>query len=100
MVTIKNNFSKMFQAHSHKIHNKCQVFIKTTQDVQPSQAQNMQCSQPQDFQCSLSQTFDIPDKYSDQLRLHREWEEKMERVNDKYGLNCFSDFEFDFESDE
>ena len=34
------------------------------------------------------------------MRLHREWEEKMERLNDKYGLGYFSDSELDSESDE
>ena len=55
---------------------------------------------PQDFQCSWSQTLDVPDRYSNQLKLHREWEEKMEMLNDKYGLDCFSDSELDSESDE
>ena len=34
------------------------------------------------------------------IRLHREWEEKMERLNEKYGLDCFSYSELDSESDE
>ena len=28
-----------------------------------------------------------------QIRLCREWEEKMERLNENYGLHCFSDSE-------
>ena len=56
--------------------------------------------QPQNFQCSWSQTFNVPDKYSNQIRLHREWEEKMERLNNKDGLDCFSDSELDSKSDE
>ena len=72
---------------------------------QQSQMQGLQCPQtqnyqkPQIFQCSRSQTFVFSDRYSNQLKLHREWEEKMERLNDKYGLDCFSDSELNFESD-
>ena len=47
---------------------------------------------------SWSQTFNVPDRYSDQIRLCREWEEKMERLNEKCGLDCFSDSELDFKS--
>ena len=77
----------------------------STQPQQP-QMQSLQCPQtlnyqkPQTFQCFWSQTFDVPDRYSNQLKLHREWEEKMERLNDKYGLDCFSDSELYSESDE
>ena len=79
--------------------------VPSTQPQQP-QMQGLQCSQtqnyqkPQNFQCFWSRTFDVPDRYSNQLKLHREWEENMERLNDKYGLNCFSDYELDSESDE
>ena len=52
------------------------------------------------FQRSKSQTFDVPDRYSNQLKLHRQWEEEMERLNKKYRLNCFLDSELDSESDE
>ena len=62
------------------------------------QAQNYQ--QPQNFQCFQSQAFDVPDRYSNQIRFHREWEEKIERLNDKYGLDCFSYSELDSESDD
>ena len=53
----------------------------------------MQHPQLQNIQCSWSQTFHVPDRYSDQLRLCREWEGKMEKLNDKYGVNCFSNSE-------
>ena len=72
---------------------------------QPQQPQ-MQCPQtqnyqkPQNFQRPRSQTFDIPDRHSSQLTLCREWEEEMERLNSKYGLDCFSDSELYSESDE
>ena len=30
----------------------------------------------------------------------QQWEAEMERLNSKYNLDCFSDFELDSESDE
>ena len=54
----------------------------------------------QNFQCSWSQTFVVPDRYSGQIRLHREWEERTERLNEKHSLDCFSDSELDSESEE
>ena len=66
--------------------------------MQHPQTQNYQ--KPQNFQRTRLQTFDVPDRHSSQLKLHREWEEEMERLHSKYGLNCFSDSELDSESDE
>ena len=40
--------------------------------------------------CSQSQSFDVPDQYAEQIHLRREWEEIMERLNDKYGLDYYS----------
>ena len=77
----------------------------SAQPQQP-QMQSPQCSQTQNYQksqnvqCSQSHTFHVPDRYSSQSKLCREWEERMERLNDKYGLDCFSDLELDSESDE
>ena len=42
----------------------------------------------------------IPDRYAEQIRLQREWEKKVERLNKKYNLDCFSSSELDSESDE
>ena len=42
----------------------------------------------------------MPDWYTEQMHLRKEWEKKMEQLNDKYRLDCFSDSELDFESDE
>ena len=73
---------------------------------QPPQQPLAQCLQtqnyqkPQSFQRSKSQTFDVPDRYLSQQKLHRQWEEEMERLNNKYGLDRSSDSEFDSESDE
>ena len=44
--------------------------------LQPQpQPQNTQCPQPQNNQ--HSQSFDIPDRYAEQIRLRREWEEEL-----------------------
>ena len=55
---------------------------------------------PQNFQCTQTQSFDIPDRYAEQICLRREWEEKMEKHNEKYGLDCFSDPELDSDEGE
>ena len=34
------------------------------------------------------------------MQNRREWEEKIERLNEKYNLDCFSSSELDSESDE
>ena len=78
--------------------------LQKPQNSQQLQMPGFQCPQtqnyqkPQNFQCSQSQTFDIPERNSNQIRLHRELEEKMERLN-KYSLDCFSDSELDSKSD-
>ena len=68
------------------------------------QAQNPQHTQdyqvPQNPQPTQTQSFDVPDRYTEQICLRREWEEKMERLIEKYGLDYFSDSELDSESDE
>ena len=66
--------------------------------MQHPQTQNYQ--KPQNCQRPRSETFDIPDRHLSQLKLHREWEEEMERLNNKYGFDCFSDYELNSESDE
>ena len=45
------------------------------------------------------QTYDVPDRYSEQIRLRREWDEKMECLNEKYNLDYYSSSEsnLDFE---
>ena len=62
---------------------------------------NPQCTQdyqiPQNPQPTWMQSFDVPDRYMEQIHLRREWEEKMERLNEKYRLDCFSDSELDSE---
>ena len=47
----------------------------------------------------FSPAYGISDRFSQQLRLEREWNEKMEQLNDKYNLDYFSSSESDFESE-
>ena len=42
----------------------------------------------------------MSNQYPSQLKLHKQWEEEIERLNTKYNLDCFSDSEHDSESDE
>ena len=55
---------------------------------------------PQTSQPTQAQPFNISDRYMEQIHLRKEWEKKMERLNEKYNLNCFSSSELDSESDE
>ena len=77
------------------------------QSLQPQNSYNLQnLQQPQSqtqnvqHQQNNPKTFDVPGRYSNQIRLCREWEEKMEKLNRKYGLDYFADSELDSESDE
>ena len=42
----------------------------------------------------------MPDKCLEQIWLCKEWDRKMERLNEKYSLDCFSSSKLDSESDE
>ena len=55
------------------------------QYTQHSQSQNTQ----------HPQSFDVPERYSEQIRLRSEWEEKMECLNEKYNLDYYSSSEPD-----
>ena len=57
----------------------------------------MKQTTPQDPQCTQTQSFNVPDKDMEQIYLRREWEKKMERLNEKYSLNCFLSSELDSE---
>ena len=59
----------------------------------------MKQTTPQDLQPTQTQSFNVPDKYVEKICLRREWEKKMERLNEKYNLNYFSSSELDSESD-
>ena len=43
--------------------------------------------------CSAPQSYDVPDRYPEQIRLKREWDKKMECLNEKYGLDYYSSSE-------
>ena len=67
-----------------------------TLSYQKPQTQSYQ--KPQSFQKFNQKT---PNgQYPSQLKLPKQWEEEMERLNAKYNLNCFSESELDSESDE
>ena len=74
------------------------------QNTRQIQAQNPQHAQdyqiPQNPQLTQTQSFNVPDRYEEQIHLRRESEEKMEKLNEKYGLDYLSDSELDSESDE
>ena len=46
-----------------------------------------------------SPSYDIPDRFSQQLKLEREWNKRMEQLNDKYNLDYYSSSESDSESE-
>ena len=41
------------------------------------------------------QAYDIPDRFSQQIKLEKEWNEKMEHLNEKYNLDYYSSSESD-----
>ena len=63
------------------------------QNTQHPKPQNVQHPQPQNTQ--HPQSFDVPDRYSEQIRLRRECEEKIECLIEKYNLDCYSSSESD-----
>ena len=67
-----------------------------------SQQKNIQqkLTIPKTSQPTQAQSFDISDRYAEQIWLRREWEKKMERLHEKYNLDCFLSSELDSESDE
>ena len=64
------------------------------QTLQHPQLQSSQHAEKKNFQHPQSQnnqkSFDVPDRYAEEIRLQREWEEKIERLNEKYNHDCFS----------
>ena len=59
------------------------------------QPQTLQHPQPQNTQ----QSFDIPNRYAEQIKLRKELEERIERLNEKYNLDYYSSSESDSDSD-
>ena len=58
----------------------------TKQVQDPKHNKNYKLPQSQHSQIS----FDVPDQYAEWIHLRKEWEKKMEQLNDKYRLDCFS----------
>ena len=66
------------------------------QDTQHPQPQSTQHPQHQNTQ--HPQSFDVPDRYSEQIRLRKEWEEKIECLNRNYNPDYYSSSESDSDS--
>ena len=60
--------------------------------------QTLNYQKPQNSQKSNQET--QIDKYPSQMKICKQWEAEMERLNIKYNLDCFSDSELNSESDE
>ena len=59
-------------------------------DRQEDQPRNHYPQNPQ-----YPQTYNVPDRYSEQIRLRKEWDEKMECLITKYNLDYHSSSESD-----
>ena len=74
------------------------------QNLQHPQPQNIQYPEMQNFQHpqlqNSQQSFDIMDRYAKQIRLWKEWEEKIKRLNEKYNLDYYSTSESESDSDQ
>ena len=46
-----------------------------------------------------SPSYDIPDRFSQKYKLEKEWNERMEHLNDKYNLHYYSSSELESESE-
>ena len=65
------------------------------QNTQCPQPQNPQHPQPQNSQ----QSFDIWNRYAEQIKLRKEWVERIKRLNKKYNLDYYSSSGSDSDSD-
>ena len=100
--TPKTNPTK-HKEHSDTRYTTAEEFLPdskcmTTSGAGLSAPQTQDYQVPQNSQCTQTQSFDVPDRYADQIHLRREWEEKMEKLNEKYRLDYFSYSELDSES--
>ena len=85
------------QLQQSDVQQKWPPQVWDTKQVQDPQCNmNYQIPQSQHSQISLN----VPDWHAEQIHLRKECEKRMEQLNDKYGLNYFSDFELGSESDE
>ena len=76
--------------------------MNLVQNIRQTLAQNVQC--PQNYQVMQNpqpaQTLlNAPDRYMEQGHLQEEeWKKRLEELNEKYGLDFFSDSELDSKS--
>ena len=74
----------------------CPICKKEEEDNTEDWNSNRQRDQPKNHHSQNTkhpQSFNVPDQYSEQIRLRREWDEKMESLNKKYGLDYSSSSE-------
>ena len=83
--------------HQNQLHQKTlpQPEIQRPQARHP---QTLNYQKPQNLQKPNQQT--QIDRYQSKTKICKQWEAEMERLNTKYSLDCFSDFELDSESEE
>ena len=62
--------------------------VESSHDKQDNLQRNYYTKNPQ-----YSLSYDIPDMFSQQLKLEREWNDRMEHLNDKYSLDYYSSSE-------
>ena len=86
---------KAFSAPNHRAINPLSHRTFSTPAPATTQPQSFQHLQPQNSQ----QSFDIPDRYTKQIKLRREWEEKIEQLNEKYKLDYYSSSDSDSDSE-
>ena len=65
------------------------------QKEQPRNQYPQNTQHPQSQNIQHLQSFDVPDRYCEQIRLRREWEEKMECLNEKNNLDYYSSSDSD-----
>ena len=72
----------------------CKKEEEGTEDWNSDRLENQQRNHyPQNPQ--HPQTYDVPDRYSEQIRLQRAWNEKMVHLNEKTHLEYYSSSESD-----
>ena len=74
----------------------CPICIKEEEEGKEDWNGDRQRDQPKNYHpqnAQNPQSYDVPDRYSEQIRLKIEWDEKIECLNDKYGLDCYSSLE-------
>ena len=79
----------------------CSICIKQEEEGIEVWNGNRQKDQPQNH-CPQNiqhpQSYDVPHRYLEQIILRREWDEKMECLNEKYNLDYYSSLEDKYET--